>query len=292
MQAPQWQMARLMDFLATSSRRCCTSRPRWASPTPWPSARKPVPSWRGSSGPSPGALHRVLRGLATEDVVTEADDGRFALTPAGELLARRRPRVAPAGRCSRAAQLYHDAAGRMLAGVRGEGVPYELANGAPFFDDLAEHPEREAAFQASMAGRSDQEVGDVVDAYDLADRPAGRRRRRRGQPAGGDPADRARADRRALRPPRGRAGRRRPGCAARAWQTAASSFLGDFFASVPAGADAYVLSRVLHDWDDEDAGRILARVRAAMGDGSRLLVVEAILPEACGRTSLPPSGWT
>jgi hypothetical protein len=36
---------------------------------------------------------------------------------------------------------------------------------------------------------------------------------------------------------------------------------------------------VLHDWDDEDAGRILDRVRAAMGDGSRLLVVEAILPE-------------
>ena len=54
---------------------------------------------------------------------------------------------------------------------------------------------------------------------------------------------------------------------------------GDFFASVPGGADAYLLSRVIHDWDDEDAVRILARVREAMGTGSRLLLVEAPLPE-------------
>ena len=54
---------------------------------------------------------------------------------------------------------------------------------------------------------------------------------------------------------------------------------GDFFVSVPANADAYVLSRVLHDWDDVDAGRILATCRHAMRPDSRLLIVEAILPE-------------
>jgi hypothetical protein len=53
---------------------------------------------------------------------------------------------------------------------------------------------------------------------------------------------------------------------------------GDFFSSVPAGADAYLLSRVLHDWTD-DARRLLATCRSAMGPGSRLLVVEALLPE-------------
>ena len=45
-----------------------------------------------------------------------------------------------------------------------------------------------------------------------------------------------------------------------------------------AGADAYLLSRVLHDWDDDDAERILD-LPAAMRTGSRLLVVEAVLPE-------------
>jgi len=54
---------------------------------------------------------------------------------------------------------------------------------------------------------------------------------------------------------------------------------GDFFAALPAGADAYVLSRVLHDWSDEEAGRILATCRKAVPSGARLLVAEALLPE-------------
>jgi predicted O-methyltransferase YrrM len=54
---------------------------------------------------------------------------------------------------------------------------------------------------------------------------------------------------------------------------------GDFFVSVPSGADGYLLSRVVHDWDDRDAVRILATCAKAMTAGSRLLVVEAVLPE-------------
>ena len=53
----------------------------------------------------------------------------------------------------------------------------------------------------------------------------------------------------------------------------------NFFETVPAGGDAYLLSRVLHDWDDGDAARILATCRSVMEPGVRLLVVEALLPE-------------
>jgi hypothetical protein len=52
---------------------------------------------------------------------------------------------------------------------------------------------------------------------------------------------------------------------------------GDFFVEVPAGADAYVLARVLHDWSDEDAARILRRVRAAMTADARLLLLEGVV---------------
>jgi len=52
---------------------------------------------------------------------------------------------------------------------------------------------------------------------------------------------------------------------------------GNFFDHVPAGADHYLLVRVLHDWPDEDCVRILRNCRAAMHDGARLLVVERIL---------------
>ena len=54
---------------------------------------------------------------------------------------------------------------------------------------------------------------------------------------------------------------------------------GDFFAEIPAGADAYVLAQILHDWDDERSVAILRQVRRAMPDQGKLLVVELVLPE-------------
>jgi hypothetical protein len=59
----------------------------------------------------------------------------------------------------------------------------------------------------------------------------------------------------------------------------AECLVGDFFDSLPAGADAYLLSRVVHDWGDAEARRILATCRAAVPPHGRLLLVEALLPE-------------
>ena len=52
---------------------------------------------------------------------------------------------------------------------------------------------------------------------------------------------------------------------------------GSFFDSVPTDADLYLLVRVLHDWADEDASRILRSCLAAMPTGARLLVVEGLI---------------
>jgi SAM-dependent methyltransferase len=54
---------------------------------------------------------------------------------------------------------------------------------------------------------------------------------------------------------------------------------GDFFAGVPAGADVYLLASVLHNWDDEDAVKILRNVRQAMHPEGRVLVLEVALPD-------------
>lgn len=51
---------------------------------------------------------------------------------------------------------------------------------------------------------------------------------------------------------------------------------GDFFESVPAGGDAYVLSRVIHDWDDDAALKILGNCRRAIGPDGRLLLLEGV----------------
>ncbi len=53
---------------------------------------------------------------------------------------------------------------------------------------------------------------------------------------------------------------------------------GNMLEAVPRGAGAYLMSGVIHDWDDEDATRILDACRRAMTPSGRVLVVETILP--------------
>lgn len=54
---------------------------------------------------------------------------------------------------------------------------------------------------------------------------------------------------------------------------------GDFFRSLPAAGDLYLLKAVLHDWEDEPALRILANCRAAIAPHGRLAIVERVLPD-------------
>jgi hypothetical protein len=54
---------------------------------------------------------------------------------------------------------------------------------------------------------------------------------------------------------------------------------GSFFESVPAGHDAYLLSHIIHDWDDGENATILKNVREAMNPDGKLLIVEMVLPE-------------
>jgi hypothetical protein len=224
-------------------------------------------------GADAAALTRVLRGLAVEEVVDELPGGRFALTPMGESLrALQGPIIARA-------ELYYLAATGLLDAVLQGGVPFERVYGERFFEHLGHHPDREAAFQASMAARAEREAHDIVDAYDFSTA-------RQLVDVGGGNGVLLAAILRAVprlratlldRPATVAAARSRfegDGLADRAECRA-----GDFFASVPTGGDTYLLARVIHDWDDDDAQRILDSCRTAMPHGARLLIVEAVLPE-------------
>jgi hypothetical protein len=52
---------------------------------------------------------------------------------------------------------------------------------------------------------------------------------------------------------------------------------GDFFESVPGGADAYLMKYILHDWDDEKCLRILGHCKRALAPGGRVLVAEHVI---------------
>jgi predicted O-methyltransferase YrrM len=54
---------------------------------------------------------------------------------------------------------------------------------------------------------------------------------------------------------------------------------GNFFESVPAGADAYVMKYILHDWNDAQSKQILENCRKAMATGGRVLVLDNVIPK-------------
>ena len=54
---------------------------------------------------------------------------------------------------------------------------------------------------------------------------------------------------------------------------------GSFFERVPGGHDAYLMSHIIHDWDDGENATILKNVREAMKPDGKLLIVEMLLPE-------------
>src|SRR5262249_46647149 len=149
----------------------------------------------------------------------------------------------------------------------------------PIFDYLGEHPERAKIFDAAMSGFSNRAMRAMLDAYDLsgvatlAD-------------VGGGLGTNLTAALRRYPAMRGLlfdqphvVERARPMLEAAGVARRCAIEDGDFFKSVPRGADAYLLGHILHDWDDTKAGLILDNLRRAMPIGSRLLLVEHVLPE-------------
>ena len=232
----------------------------------------------GAVGAQPDALRRLLRGLASEGLLDERPDGRFDLTPLGTCLRGDVPGSMRGAILARG-DVYYAATAGLLDAVRHGGSAFERVHGLSFFEYLGQHPEQGAAFQGSMTDRSRQEAADVVAAYDFG-------RFARLVDVGGGHGILLEAILRSTprlhgvlldRPPVAEAARERLASAGLAERC---TFVpGDFFAAVPPGGDAYLLSRVIHDWNDDEAIHILARCRAAMADNATLLLVEAILPE-------------
>jgi len=232
----------------------------------------------GAVQAQPATLRRILRGLAAEGLLEEHADGRFSLTALGTCLRGDVP-GSQRGAIIARGDVYYGATAGLLAAVRQGGTAFEHVRGTSFFEYLGQHPELGAAFQGSMVDRARHEAADVVASYDfgsfdvLVD-------------VGGGPGILLEAILNAApglrgvlmdRPPVAEGARTRLTAAGLAERC---TFVpGDFFATVPAGGNAYLLSRVIHDWDDDDARRILAVCRAAMDDRATLLLVEAILPE-------------
>jgi hypothetical protein len=154
-------------------------------------------------------------------------------------------------------------------------VPHEAAWGTGRFAYLRDHQDEARVFDAFMANFPDDRHAAVAEAYDFSN--AGLI-----ADIGGGNGEMLRQILARHPSPRGLVLDRPDVVAAITPDRLADGRMSvtgrNFFEGIPAGCDTYMMVRVLHDWSDEDALQILSRCKAAMHAGSRLLVVEGLLP--------------
>lgn len=225
------------------------------------------------------SLRRVLRALASVGIFAETSDGRFRLTPIAATLRSDTPGSLHSFAMMMVEGYNWDAWGKLLHGVRSGGLPFDQMFGMPIFDYLRAHPEDDRIFSQSMASISGAENDAVARAYDfgrfstLVDVGGAhghllatilRRHRRLHGILYDQPQVVAAAAASGFVVAKGIAAR----CTVQG---------GSFFESVPAGADAYLMKYILHDWNDEQCLTILRHCRAALAPGGRVLIAEHVI---------------
>jgi hypothetical protein len=227
------------------------------------------------AGLHPMSTERVLRVLAGHGLFTEVEPGVFANTARSDLLRDR-----PDGMRNLVVHFSADYVWRQFADVghslrTGESA-WEHANGEPFWDYLGARPDAHRTFNATLSElRGDQHPA-VEAAYDwspvrtVVDVGGGNGSMlatilEANEHLSGAVLDQAEVlpDADALLRSRGMRDR-------------CELVACDFFESQPATGEAWILSQVLHDWDDARCRVILERCRERLRPDDRLLVVEIV----------------
>jgi hypothetical protein len=225
------------------------------------------------------SLHRVLRLLASLGVLTVQPDGLFGLTLLGERLR------SDTAASMRSWAMLVDQAGAfpafepIIETVRTGRPGFDLARGMPIFEYLSQHPHRAAGFHAAMSERTGGFAPSVAAKYDFS-------HMRTVVDLGGGTGTLLAAILRANSHLRGVLFDQ-PAVAVNAGETLLAAGVadrcevvgGDFFATIPQGADGYILANVLHDWDDARSVRILEACRQAMRKKGRVLIVERLISD-------------
>ena len=234
----------------------------------------------GPTGTNATALYRYMRSLATLGILSESDGRQFSLTPLGEALKADAPGAARSSVLTIASDWWFRGFGELLYSLQTGQSGFEKALGEPIFDFLARSPEDASLFSETMIGFHGAEPPAVAAAYDFSDV--------------GTLADVGGASGHLLttilqRYPKTRGilfdlphvVRDAPALiGARGLTDRVEIQSGSFFETVPAGADAYLLSHIIHDWREDLCLTILGHCRRAMNAGGRVLIIEMVLPPA------------
>jgi hypothetical protein len=226
----------------------------------------------------PRSLYRLLRLLCSIGVFTEIQTDSFAQTPLSECLRTGVPGSMRSWlRMIGLKTRYHTHAEALYSIKTGEPA-FKRVTGMEFFNYLAAHPEEGEIFNQAMNDMGQVVAAAVAQSYDFSGIG-------KVIDVGGGHGTLIAAILQKYPQMTGILFDS-PHVAERARESIASAGLahrcevvgGDFFKSVPAGCDAYLLRWIIHNWDHERAVTILRNCRQAMGERSRLLLIESVIP--------------
>lgn len=219
-------------------------------------------------------LFRLLRALAAYDVVKYVGDNRFGLGHFGTALTGEHS-AAPMILYANAP--WHVAGyAQLAAGIRENRPGFDVSQGMPLFSYFEQHSQAGATFDAGMQSLTPLFAQPFAAAYDFSNM-------QHVVDVGGGtgvllatvlqrfPHLRGTVFELAAVIPRVRTSDRLDAVA------------GSILTGTPPAADAYILSHILHDWDDDSCVRMLQNVRAAMPANARVLIYEIVAP--------PPNNW-
>ncbi len=230
----------------------------------------------GSDAPS---LFRLMRALSSVGVFSHVQRDCFALSRLGESLQTEvhgslRAMVITLG------EIHYQACGNLLHSIQTGSPAFNNVFGASLFDYLRQNADAADTFNQGMSNLSSMLAYAVLMAYDftgissIVDIGGGQGKLlakllQVNPDMKGTVFDTVSTIQRAKRQ-----------LGDNEWGRRCSYISGDFFTSVPKGADAYLLCGVIHDWDDDRAVSILRNCRKAMTRSGRVLLVDMIVPDA------------
>lgn len=223
------------------------------------------------------SLYRVLRALASVGIFAEDSNGRFKLTPLACCLQTDTANSMRASAIIRSEDVYRKPWGHLLHTVKTGETAFQHVYNMGLFDYLAQNPETAELFDGAMTNYSITIQDALLAAYDFSSI------RKLVDIGGGQgsliaailtkyPAmqgiifDQASVLERA-----------KPLLETLGVANRCQLIAGNFFSSVPDGADTYIMKNIIHDWDDERAITILKNCYQAMPKNAKLLLLEAVI---------------
>ena len=230
-----------------------------------------------STNTNPRALYRLMRGLASVGIFAEQEQGFFTLTPLAACLQSDVP-GSIRSLAIHAGKEPYQAWGQLLYSIQTGNSAFEHLYQMNLFEYHALNPESGKLFDSAMTSFSATEGAAIAASYDFSSihtlvDVGGGQGSLIGSILKANPTmqgvlfDRASVIEGA-----------KPLIQAEAITERCQLVAGDFFESVPSGSDAYMLKKILHDWDDERAIAILKNCHSAMIENGKLLVIEQVIP--------------